>query len=405
MTITRLSTRDARFPLAEGAGTDSLHTNPVYSYATALLHTDSGITGTGLAFTLGAGNELVCQAIQMLAEPLVGLEMEELMAELGTVQRRLADHPQLRWLGPHKGVVQLALAAINNACWDLWAKFRGVPLWKLLLELSPEALLATLDLSYLDDALTPEQALALLRQPHTQTTLLTDGYPGYDTSAGWLGYDDAKLTENIKKSLGAGFTALKLKVGSEDFARDLRRATLVREAIGDSASLMCDANQKWSLPEAEAACKALAPLNPLWIEEPTHPDDLLAHQRLNIEIVPDRIASGEHFPNRIVFKNYLQADAIAYVQADAVRLAGVSEFLAVSLLAKKFGKPIVPHVGDMGQLHQHLVLFNAIVLGQDPIFLEYIPHLKPHFVHPAQVENGVYKIPQEPGASCTLFVS
>lgn len=404
MTVTRLSVRDARFPLTEGAGTDALHTNPVYSYATALLHTDRGITGTGLAFTLGGGNELVCQAIQLLTEPLIGHEIEALMAQLGIIQRRIADHPQLRWLGPHKGVVQLALAALNNACWDLWAKSRGVPLWKLLLDLSPEALLATLDLSYLDDALTPEHALTLLRQPHTQTHFLTNGYPGYDTSAGWLGYDDAKLTQNIKKSLGAGFTALKLKVGSDDLARDLRRATLVREAIGDSASLMLDANQKWSLPEAEAACRALAPLNPLWIEEPTHPDDLLAHQRLNTRIVPGKIASGEHFPNRIVFKNYLQADAIGYVQADAVRLAGVSEFLAVSLLAKQFGKPIVPHVGDMGQLHQHLVLFNAIVLGQEPIFLEHIPHLKAHFVHPAQVVDGVYKIPQEPGASSDLLL-
>ena len=403
MTVTRLSVRDARFPLTGGAGTDSLHTNPVYSYATALLHTDQGITGTGLAFTLGSGNELVCQAIQRLSEPLIGLEIETLMAQLGIIQRRIADHPQLRWLGPHKGVVQLALAALNNACWDLWAKSRGVPLWKLLLDLSPEALLATLDLSYLDDALTPEQALTLLRQPYTQTNFLTSGYPGYDTSAGWLGYDDAKLTQNIEKSLGAGFTALKLKVGSDDFTRDLRRATLVRKAIGDSASLMLDVNQKWSLPEAEAACRALAPLNPLWIEEPTHPDDLLAHQRLNTQIVPGKIASGEHFPNRIVFKNYLQADALAYVQADAVRLAGVSEFMAVSLLAKQFGKPIVPHVGDMGQLHQHLVLFNAIVLGQEPVFLEHIPHLKAHFVHPARVENGVYQVPQEPGASCDLI--
>jgi L-fuconate dehydratase len=277
-----------------------------------------------------------------------------------------------------------------------------VPLWKRLLDLSPEALLATLDLSYLDDALTVEQALELLRQPRTQTHFLTDGYPGYDTSAGWLGYDDTKLSENIKKSLGAGFTALKLKVGSDDLARDLRRAALVREAIGDSASLMLDANQRWSLPEAEHACRALAPLDPLWIEEPTHPDDLLAHQKLNREVVPDKIAAGEHFPNRVVFKNYLQADALRYVQADAVRLAGVSEFLAVSLLARQLGRPVVPHVGDMGQLHQHLVLFNAIVLGQEPVFLEHIPHLKAHFVHPAEVEAGVYKIPQEPGASCEL---
>lgn len=401
-TITGLGVRDVRFPLTEGAGTDALHTDPIYSYAVAQLSTETPHRGTGLAFTLGGGNELVCQAISLLGDALVGWELEALMAQLGTVQRRLADHPQLRWLGPHKGVVQLALAALNNACWDLWAQARGVPLWRLLLDLSPDALLATLDLSYLDDALTPEEALRLLSQPHTHTELLTQGYPGYDTSAGWLGYDDTTLTEKVQKSLASGFTALKLKVGSDDFSRDLRRVTLVREALGSAGLMMCDANQKWSLPEAEMACRALAPLDPLWIEEPTHPDDLLAHQRLNQLVVPGKIASGEHFPNRIVFKNYLQADALAFVQADAVRLAGVSEFLTVSLLAKKYGRPVVPHVGDMGQLHQHLVLFNAIRLGIPPVFLEHIPHLRAHFAQPAQVEAGRYRIPQAPGASCEL---
>jgi len=322
------------------------------------------------------------------------------------MSRRLSDDPCLRWLGPHKGVVHLALASITNACFDFWAKSRGLPLWKLLLDLTPEEVVRLLDLSYLEDVLTEQGALELLRsslstrpsrEPIPQT-----GYPGYDTSVGWMAYDDGKVRELTARAMDEGFKAFKLKVGSADAARDLRRAAMLRQCVGDSGILMFDANQHWSLPVAIRVCRDLAAFRPLWIEEPTHPDDIHAHVVLAREIAPVKIAAGEHIPNRVLFKNFLQAGALHYVQADCTRLAGVSEFLAVSLLARSFGLPLPPHVGDMGQLHQHLVLFNHIALGHEALFLEHIPHLRSHFIFPADVSSGYYKTPQEPGASCDL---
>lgn len=406
-TIQRLAVRDARFPLAPGEGVDAVHSDPVYSYAVTLLQDDRGRTGSGLAFTLGGGNDLVCGAIQALAEPLVGQEIEAVMADFGRIQRALAEHPQYRWLGPHKGVVHLALSSITNACFDLWAKTRGVPLWKLLLDLSPGQVVACLDLSYLEDVLTREDALAIL-QGHLPTRapragVLQEGYPGYDTSIGWFNYPDAEIRDNALRALEAGFTAMKLKVGSADPERDIRRACLVRETVGPDVRIMLDANQAWSLPVAVRACLALGQMNPFWVEEPTHPDDVLAHQTLARAIAPIPVALGEHVPNRILFKNFMQSGAARFIQVDAVRVAGVSEFITISLLARKFGLTVVPHVGDMGQLHQHLVLFNHVALGLDRLFLEYIPHLRPHFVHPARVEGGIYHTPQEPGASSDLL--
>jgi L-fuconate dehydratase len=359
-----------------------------------------------LAFTLGEGNQLVCEAARFYAQRLVGKSIEEVMAQFGGFQRSLADEQQFRWLGPHKGVVQLALASVTNACWDLWAKTRGVPLWKLLLDLTPEQMVATLDLSYLEDELTAAQAREILCQHQsTRTTregILKTGYPGYDTSVGWFNYDDAQVRENCKRALANGFTAMKLKVGSRDSERDLRRAGIVREVAGPNIRVMVDANQQWTLPEALDICPRLRAVDPFWIEEPTHPDDVLGHKTLAEAIAPTRLALGEHVPNRVVFKNYLQAQCAGFVQPDAVRLAGVSEFIAVSLLSRKFGTPVVPHVGDMGQLHQHLTLFNHIALDHEVIFLEHIPHLRQHFVHPCTVSGGVYRTPQEAGASCDL---
>jgi len=356
--INSISTRDARFTLNCGEGVDSVHRDPVYSYAVTLLHAENGHTGSGLAFTLGAGNDSVCRLIDELAQRLVGRDIEDLMAGWGAFQRTLADHPQLRWLGPHKGAVHLALASITNACFDLWAKSRGAPLWKLLLDLAPEQVVALLDLSYLEDALTSAEALAILNDAIPSRSLragvLSDGYPGYDTSIGWFEYGDAQIADNARRAVDNGFTAMKLKVGSQDQARDLRRAHLLRETVGPDVRLMFDANQQWSLPASITMCRKLAEVEPFWIEEPTHPDDILGHQTLARSIAPTAIALGEHVPNRVVFKNYLQAAAVEYVQVDAVRVAGVSEFLAVSLLARKFGKPVAPHVGDMGQIHQHL---------------------------------------------------
>lgn len=367
------------------------------------------LAGTGIALTLGDGNRFVCDVIELLARPLVGKNIDEVMADFGQISRRLADDPSLRWLGPHKGVVHLALASVTNACFDLWAKSRGVPLWKLLLDLTPEEIVQTLDLSYVEDVLNEQDALDILRSSwptrrHREGILRT-GYPGYDTSVGWMAYDDAKVSELTKRAIDQGFHAFKLKVGSAKESRDLRRAAMLRDVAGHSATLMFDANQHWNLPDARRMCRELAKFNPLWIEEPTHPDDVYAHVELAREIAPVRIAAGEHIPNRVLFKNFLHYHGLHFVQADCTRLAGVSEFLTVSLMAKKCGLPIVPHVGDMGQLHQHLVLFNHIALDHEVVFLEHIPHLREHFVSPAEVTAGFYKTPQEPGASSDMLVA
>lgn len=405
--IVHATTRDARYPLEHGHGSDAVHQDPVYSYATTLLKDDCGRVGTGLAFTLGRGNELVCAAAQVYAQGLVGRDIEEIMADFGRIQRAMADQTQFRWLGPHKGVVQLALASVTNACWDLWAKKRGVPLWKLLLDLSPEQLVATLDLSYLEDELTADQARDMLRAAFPtraeREPVLRRGYPGYDTSVGWFNYSDQQVRENCRRAVSEGFTALKLKVGSADPDRDVRRAQIVRETAGSGVRVMVDANQQWTLPQALTVCDRLRSIDPFWVEEPTHPDDVAAHVTLARAVAPMRLALGEHVPNRVVFKNYLQARCAGFIQVDAVRVAGVSEFLAVSLLARRFGVPVVPHVGDMGQLHQHLVLFNHIGLAHAAVFLEYIPHLRERFVHPCDVREGVYRTPQEPGASSDLL--
>jgi len=404
--IQKVSTRDVRYPIGNGHGSDAIHRDPIYSYAVTELHDDGGHTGVGLAFTLGEGNQLVCEAARFYAQRLIGKPIEDIMAHFGVLQRKLADEQQFRWLGPHKGVVQLALASVTNACWDLWAKTRDVPLWKLLLELSPEEVVATLDVSYLEDELTTDMAMGLLRQHLPNRVLregiLKSGYPGYDTSVGWFNYGDELIRDNCKRAIAQGFTAMKLKVGSRDPERDVRRAEIVREVAGDGARVMLDANQQWTLPEALQVCRRLKVIDPFWIEEPTHPDDVLGHKILAETLAPTKLALGEHVPNRVIFKNYLQARCAGFIQVDAVRVAGVSEFIAVSLLSRKFGIPVVPHVGDMGQLHQHLVLFNHIALGHEVVFLEHIPHLREHFVHPCHVSAGVYRTPQESGASCDL---
>ena len=397
--------RDVRFPLPPGAGTDSVHSGAEYAFATTLLATDNNEFGTGIVLTLGRGNELVCDAIQMLAETLVGRDIEELMSGFGAVSRDMAQHPQLRWLGPHKGVVHLALASITNACFDLWAKARQVPLWRLLLDLSPKQIMDLLDLSYLEDVLTRAEAAEILEtnlpSRPAREVILRNGYPGYDTSVGWFQYDDADVKRLAKEALDRGFHAFKLKIGSRDGQRDLRRAFMLRE-LAVNATIMLDVNQQWSLPTALEMCREFCAMRPFFVEEPTHPDDIQAHRHLAASIAPIRIALGEHVPNRVMFKNFLQAGAVHFVQADCTRVAGISEFLTVSLLAKKFGVPVVPHVGDMGQVHQHLVFFNHVGIGHEALFLECIPHLRDHFVQPAMVENGVYMPPQEPGCSSDL---
>ncbi len=404
--ITSLETRDVRFPLEQGAGSDAVHSGAEYAFATTLLRSAEKIFGTGIVLTLGLGNQLVCEAIECLGTELIGREIEELMANFGAVAQKLAQHPQLRWLGPHKGVVHLALASLTNACFDLWAKSRGVPLWRLLLDLNARKIVDLLDLSYLEDILTRDQAEATLRN-HVSSRreregILRSGYPGYDTSVGWFQYEDSQLKDLARQSKEKGFHAFKLKVGSRDGQRDVRRAFMLREFVGTNALIMLDANQQWTLPRALEMCHKLRDVSPYFVEEPTHPDDIRAHSTLAEGIKPIPIALGEHVPNRIMFKNFMQAEAVQIVQADCTRVAGISEFLTVSLLARKFGLRVVPHVGDMGQIHQHLVLFNHIAMGHEAVFLECIPHLQPHFVNPARIEDGVYVTPQLPGSSSDL---
>jgi L-fuconate dehydratase len=405
--ILSVQTHDRRFPLGPGAGSDAIHRDPVYSYAVTELHLEDGTVATGLAFTLGEGNDLVCKAAEFLARDLPGREIEELMSDFGAWQRAASNEQQFRWLGPHKGVVHLALASVTNACWDAWALCRKVPLWQLLLDLDTDALLRTLDFSYVEDCVGPDTARELIETARAsrgeRQSILDNGYPGYDTSIGWFNYSDEQVAANVTASVAKGFTAMKLKVGSPDLERDVARARIVREAAGPEATLMTDANQQWSIDQSIDFCRRTADLNLYWLEEPTHPDDVLGHKTIAQAIAPVKVAAGEHAPNRIIFKNYLQCGGMDICQVDALRVAGISEFLVISLMAKQAGIPVIPHVGDMGQLHQHLVLFNHIGLNHEAIFLETIPHLGDKFKEPAVVANGVYQTPRAPGSSCALI--
>ena len=288
--IKDIRAEDRRFDLLDGAGSDAVHKDPQYGYGvTRLITADPQYSGTGIAYTLGGGTDLVSSAIKLLSEPLIGKEIEELMSEFGAFQRSIAEHHQVRWLGPHKGVIHLALSSITNACFDLWAKSRGVPLWKLLLDLEPDEIIRLIDFSYLDEVLAPDEALAILKERlptrKDREGLLNEGYPGYDTSVGWFAYSDERIMENARKAMDQGFTAMKLKVGSPEPERDIRRASLVREAVGDTARIMVDANQAWSLPRALEVCKKLQIIDPYWVEEPTQPDDILAHRKIAQAIV------------------------------------------------------------------------------------------------------------------------
>tara|TARA_B100001057_G_scaffold100964_1_gene97994 strand:- start:12181 stop:13419 length:1239 start_codon:yes stop_codon:yes gene_type:complete len=407
--IEEILAEDQRFDLLDGAGTDAVHKDPQYGYGVTRITTECNkFLGTGIAYTLGGGTELVRDAIKLLSRDLVGKDIEELMSNFGAFQRSLAEHHQIRWLGPHKGVIHLALASITNACYDLWAKSRGVPLWKLLLELQPNELVSLIDFSYLEEVLTPEEAISIIKQQvpsrKDRESLLNKGYPGYDTSVGWFAYSDEMVIDNARKAMDQGFTAMKLKVGSSDSLRDIRRANLVREAVGDEAKIMVDANQAWSLPRALEVCQELSSMNPYWVEEPTQPDDILAHKEIANAIKPIPVAVGEAVSNRVIWKNFLQAEAVGVVQADCTRLAGISEYLAVSILSTKYPVKVIPHVGDMGQIHQHIVFFNHIALNHTKHFLEYIPHLRDHFVNPAIVIDGFYQVPQDPGCSTDLKI-
>ena len=403
VTIRGIEVEDKRFALEDGAGSDAVHTVPQYAYAVCKLKTDTDLEGTGLTFTLGYGNDLVCKAIGYLSDVLVGQDIEELMSHFGETFASITDSPCYRWLGPHKGVVHLALASITNACFDLWAKSRNVPLWKLLIDLTPEQVVALCDFRYVEDVLTRDEALAILREAQLTKAdrmgILDTGYTGYDTSVGWFNYPDEKVVANAKQAVENGFTAMKLKIGSRDHERDIRRALLIRETVGDDVTIMLDVNQQWTMSDAIEVIPQIRKMNPYWIEEPTDPDDVLAHQTIARAFSPLKIALGEHVPNKVMFKNYLQAKAMSFNQVDALRVGGISEWILVSLMSRKFDVPVIPHVGDMGQIHQHLVLFNHISVGHPALFLEYIPHLAKYFKDPVIIRDGKYVVPQTPGST------
>ena len=411
--ILRCTARDIRFPTSRTLdGSDAMNPDPDYSAAYVVLETDhpAGLAGHGLTFTIGRGTELCVTAIELLAHHVVGRTMQEIAADMAGFWRSLVADSQLRWLGPEKGVVHLATAALVNAVWDLYSKVEGKPLWKLLADMSPEQLVACIDFRYIDDALSPEEAIDILRinlptRPAREVEMLRDGFPAYTTSAGWLGYSDDKIRGLARQALAAGFTHLKLKVGG-DPASDLRRARIVREAIGPDRRLMLDANQVWGVDQAIEAAHKLAEVNPWWLEEPTSPDDILGLQRIREAIAPIGIATGEHVHNRVMFKQLLQAGAIDFCQIDSCRLGGVNEVLAVLLLASKFGVPVCPHAGGVGlcEYVQHLAIFDYIAVGAslENRVCEYVDHLHEHFVDPVRVLGGRYRAPSKPGYSAEM---
>lgn len=405
---------DLRFATSCGRhGSDAMNPDPDYSAAYVILRTggDSDVAGHGLAFTIGRGNEVVCAAIQALLPRVLGHELGAIAADMAAFWRHVTGDSQLRWLGPDKGVIHLAAAALINAVWDLHAKVAGKPLWKLLVDLSPSALVGCVDFRYLTDALTPEEALELLerqaaQKPVRESRLLQEGLRAYTTSAGWLGYSDAEIRRLCREAVAAGWTHFKVKVG-QDPAADRHRLGLVRREIGHQRRLMIDANQVWSVPEAITRLRGLARYDPWWIEEPTSPDDVLGHAAIASAIAPMRVATGEHCANSVLFKQYFQAGALDVCQLDACRLAGVNECLAVLLMAAKFGIPVCPHAGGVGLCEhvQHLSAFDTIAVGgpRDLRVVEYVDHLHEHFADPVRIRDGCYLLPEKPGYSTEIL--
>jgi L-fuconate dehydratase len=411
--ITALDTYDVRFPTSLHLdGSDAMNPDPDYSAAYVVLRTDAqdGLEGHGFAFTIGRGNDVQVAAIHALEPFIVDLPLDETLASLGDVYRRLTHDSQLRWLGPEKGVMHMAVAAVVNALWDLAAKRAGKPLWKLLSDLSPEQLVELVDFRYLTDALTPDEALEILRRAEPgraerEDRLLRDGYPAYTTTPGWLGYSDAKLARLCTEAVAAGYEQIKLKVGG-NLDDDVRRLRIAREACGPDIRIAVDANQRWDVAEAVRWVRALAPFDPYWIEEPTSPDDVLGHAAIRRAVAPVRVATGEHVQNRVVFKQLMQAEAIDIVQIDAARVGGVNENIAILLLAAKFGLPVCPHAGGVGlcELVQHLSLFDYLAVSGalEGRVIEYVDHLHEHFVDPVVIEGGRYRAPSRPGFSSEL---
>lgn len=410
--IEQIIVKDIRFPTSRTLdGSDAMNPDPDYSAAYLIIKTNkAGLEGHGLTFTIGRGNELCCAAIEILAGKLIGLTIEDIAADMSGFWSGITGDSQLRWLGPEKGVIHLATGAVVNAVWDLYAKMEKKPLWQLLCEMSPEEIAGCIDFSYISDVLTPEEAIKILQEKsggkkERIDTLLRDGYPAYTTSAGWLGYSDDKIKRLSREAVEEGFTHVKMKVGS-NLDDDKRRAGIIRKEIGDERFLMMDANQKWDVDEAITNMKELSQFNPLWIEEPTSPDDILGHARIAREIVPVKVATGEHCHNRVMFKQFLQAGAMNYCQIDSCRVGGVNELLAIILMASKFGVPVCPHAGGVGlcEYVQHLSMFDFVSVSgtMENRVIEYVDHLHEHFLYPVIIKNGRYMPPSEPGYSIDM---
>ncbi|MFN8580792.1 MAG: L-fuconate dehydratase [Gemmatimonadaceae bacterium] len=412
-TITHVAVHDIRFPTSQHLdGSDAMNPDPDYSAAYVILRTDAadGIEGHGLTFTIGRGNELCVAAVQALAPLVVGQSLRTIAEDMGAFWRRVTGDSQLRWVGPEKGVIHLATAAMVNAVWDLWAKVEGKPLWQLLCDMTPAQLVRCIDFRYITDAITPAEAMALLeRNAATRgerlAELQREGYPAYTTSAGWLGYSDDKIRALCREGVAQGWSHFKIKVG-RDLADDIRRATIIRDVIGPDRKLMMDANQVWDVNQAIANMRELARFDPWWIEEPTSPDDVLGHAAIARAIAPIGVATGEHCQNRVLFKQLMQANAIRFCQIDSCRLGGVNEVLAVLLMAAKFGVPVCPHAGGVGlcEYVQHLAIVDYVCVSaslQDRI-VEFVDHLHEHFVDPVRMRHGRYVVPSAAGYSITM---
>jgi L-fuconate dehydratase len=411
--ITEIIARDIRFPTSQSlAGSDAMNAAPDYSAAYVILKTDHprGFEGHGLTFTIGRGNELCVAAINTLKPLILDQNLEFFTADMGAFWNRLTRDSQLRWVGPEKGVIHLATAALVNAVWDLYAKCEAKPLWKLLVDMTPEQLVSCVPFSYITDALTPDEALKMLRcreatKQLREVQILETGYPAYTTSAGWLGYTDGKLRSLVREGLAQGWTHFKMKVG-RDLDEDMRRAQVIREEIGWDRKLMMDANQVWDVEEAIRCIRELSVFRPHWIEEPTSPDDILGHATIARAVAPVGVATGEHCHSRVMFKQLLQAGAINFCQIDSCRLGGVNEVLAVLLMAAKFGVPVCPHAGGVGlcEYVQHLSIFDYIAISGslENRVLEYVDHLHDHFINPVLMRGDRYMPPLAPGYSIEM---